>query len=109
MKFIKNYQQKRYWKKRSKLIRDITELKFAIAGYFLWNIGDMKTFFNYCQITNIMKKKNIYYVTVKRPGVFIGRKGSVINGIREYLDEEYVKIIEDSQRALIDNILYSEI
>jgi len=38
-----------------------------------------------------------------------GRKGSVINGIREYLDEEYVKIIEDSQRALIDNILYSEI
>jgi len=89
-------------------IRDITELKFAVIEYFSGDLESAQSFFHYCGITNITKDDNVFNISLTRPGVFIGRQGIAIAGIKKCLKGIHINLIEDRNQRLIDQVLYSD-
>ena len=108
MKLFKKWINNKNDRKRSEKIRHIVELRRAVSEYFNYENNDVYEFFNYCGITDIYRNENVFYITLKRPGMFIGKGGSTIDGIKKYFNIEYnIRLIEDKTSVLIDSILYS--
>lgn len=105
---IKNYKTKKERSKRAKLIQDCHKLKNSICEYFRWDIKVARDFISTCGITNVEVKNDIYYITLNRPGIFIGKKGCVINGIQDDLGCE-IKLIETNISAYLHIFDSSEI
>lgn len=93
--------------RKSQKMRQVFELKFAVAKYFNNDREKITKFFDYCKITDVDKKENTFHITLVRPGVFIGRKGEMINSIIKHLPDNCdINLIEDNVTSLIDGILY---
>ena len=77
------------------------DLSFAIRSIFNYD-GEYADFLTKCGILDIKYKKGAYYLTLLRPGIFIGRKGETIKKIERALNK---KIFLDENKQI--NILYS--
>ncbi len=63
-------------------------------------------------ITQIKVKRSTVYITLSRPGIFIGLKGENIDRIRNYLSKEFnkkvkIKLTEERLLRNLTNFMYA--